>query len=206
MLCALVTPAVAMPVHIYKSPQPPPAFISITTRDEARLESAKAFVDELIHKAISFLANGDLTHNQRKHKFEKLLLNRFDMKTIARFSLGRYWRTATTAQKKEYFKLFEHMILDVYSKRFGDYKGQKIDIRKARPEARSDILVTSFILQDNGTEIQLDWRVRYKEGRYRVVDVIVEGVSMALTQRADFASVIQRGGGEVSVLLTHLRR
>ena len=97
------------------------------------------------------------------------------------------------------------MIVSVYSRRFSDYNGQSLEVKSARPEGKYDVLVQSFIVPDNGQKIRLDWRVRPKKGRYKVVDVIVEGVSMALTQRSDFASVIQRGGGDVSVLLDHLK-
>ncbi len=175
-------------------------------QDEVRLRGAEVFIDDLAKKAISFLENPLLTQEQRRAEFRDLLLTRFDMKTLARFSMGRYWRQATPAQKKEYFKLFQEMIVDVYSHRFDDYKGQTVDVRKARPEGSADIVVNSAIEQPDGTEIQVDWRVRYKDNSYQVVDVIVEGVSMAMTQRSDFASVIQRGGGQVQVLITHLRQ
>ncbi len=176
------------------------------SQDQVRLEGSKEFIDGLAQKAISFLENPLLTQEQRRAAFRDLLIDRFDMKTLARFSMGRYWRQTTKAQKSEYFKLFEEMIIEVYSRRFDEYKGQSINVSKARPEGSSDIIVTSYLGQTDGSEIQIDWRVRYKDQRYRVVDVIVEGVSMAMTQRSDFASVIQRGGGQVHVLISHLRQ
>ena len=97
------------------------------------------------------------------------------------------------------------MVIDVYSQRFEDYNGQDIEIIGSRPEGKRDILVSSILKQDGGPDVRLDWRVRKKNGRHKVVDVIVEGVSMSLTQRSDFASVIQRGGGNVEALLQHLR-
>ncbi|MEC7028100.1 MAG: ABC transporter substrate-binding protein, partial [Pseudomonadota bacterium] len=74
-----------------------------------------------------------------------------------------------------------------------------------RADGEKDTIVTSFIIPDQGSEIQIDWRVRYKDGKYKVIDIIVEGVSMSVTQRSDFSSVIQRGGGNVQVLIDHLR-
>ena len=108
-------------------------------------------------------------------------------------------------QKKEYLSLFKDMVIDVYSKRFEDYNGQKIEVTRSRPEGKRDVLVSSILKQDGGPDVRLDWRVRKKGSQYKVIDVIVEGVSMSLTQRSDFASVIQRGGGEVEALLVHLR-
>jgi len=89
--------------------------------------------------------------------------------------------------------------------RFFDYSGEHFETRSSRPDGTRDIIVSSFIVPENGTEIQVDWRVRYKKGRYQIVDVIVEGVSMSVTHRSDFSSVIQRGGGNIQALLTHLR-
>lgn len=167
---------------------------------------AEVFVDALAKEGIGFLGDKDMTMEERKAAFKKLLSSKFDMQTIGRFALGRYWQTATPEQRKEYMKLFQKMTVEVYSQRFSDYQGQSLEIRGSRPEGSgTDTLVNSVILQDNGPEVKVDWRIRHKNGTYKVVDVIVEGVSMAVTQRSDFSSVIQRGGGNLEVLLKHLR-
>jgi len=172
----------------------------------AQLEQAQAFIDQMGQDGIGFLSNSDLDEVKRKREFEKLLNRSFDMGTIGRFAMGRNWKIATKAERTEYQKLFKRMIIDVYSQRFSDYNGQKLTVTKARPEGKYDILVHSMIVPPNGEKIRVDWRVRPRKGKYKVVDVIVEGVSMALTQRADFSSIIQRGGGDVSVLLAHLEK
>ena len=135
-----------------------------------------------------------------------MLDDSFDIKTIGRFALGRYWRQATSAQKKEYLRLFQDMIVNVYSRRFGDYNGEKFEVLSARGQGPSDVIVISQIIPKSGAAISIDWRVRKKSERLVVIDIIVEGVSMALTQRSDFAAVIQRGGGKVDVLLEHWRK
>ena len=66
--------------------------------------------------------------------------------------------------------------------------------------------MNSSIIPNGGSKIKVDWRVREKNGQMKVIDVVIEGVSMALTQRSDFSSVIQRGGGKIDVLLEHLRK
>ena len=168
-------------------------------------EGAKNFIASMGDRGINFLGNESMSVEAKKAEFSQLLNDSFDMSTIGRFSLGTYWKSATPAQQQEYQKLFKNMIVKVYSKRFSDYKGQKFDVRSARPEGK-DSVVTSFIVPTDGPQVQVDWRVRNKGGSYKVVDIIVEGVSMSQTQRADFASVIQRGGGKVDVLLQHLRQ
>ena len=168
-------------------------------------EGARNFIDSMAGRAIGFLGDEDLPVDEKKSAFRKLLRDSFDMNTISRFSLGRYWREATPQQRDEYQKLFEKMVIEVYSQRFSDYQGQRFEARTFRADGDKDTIVTSFIIPDQGSEIQIDWRIRYKDGKYKVIDIIVEGVSMSVTQRSDFSSVIQRGGGTVQVLLEHLR-
>ena len=179
--------------------------IKLSVSDDQVLAGAKSFVGSVAQRGIDFLSDDKITPERRKAEFRKLLKDSFAMKSLGRFALGRYWRTSTAAQRQEYLKLFEEMVLDVYASRFGEYTDQTFDIRDIRKEGKSDSLVTSFIVPKSGPEIQVDWRVRYKNKKYLVVDVIVEGVSMAVTQRSDFSSVIQRGGGKVDVLIAHLR-
>lgn len=179
--------------------------ITATEISASQTDGAKSFVESMAKQGIDFLANPGLSADQRKAEFKKLLQGKFDIRSIGRFALGRYWNSATDAQKKEYQSLFEKMIVDVYSRRFGDYNGQDFQVGSARPEGQADSIVTTYIVPSDGPKVTVDWRIRYKDGNYKVIDVIVEGVSMATTQRSEFASIIQRGGGQIDALLSHLR-
>lgn len=167
--------------------------------------SAKDFIDQMGQSAIGFLGNNGLSQAQKEAEFKQLLQTSFDIKTIGRFALGSYWNSATPAQQSEYQQLFEQMIIRVYATRFNEYKGERLDVSSSRPDGR-DELVTTYIVPPSGEKIQVDWRVREKNGSYKIVDVIIEGVSMAMTQRSDFSSVIQRGGGNIQVLINHLKK
>lgn len=182
-----------------------PASVTMAQPVAVETASARKFIDTMAGQAIEFLGHANMSQDAKQQQFEKLLRESFDMDTIGRFALGKYWRTATDAQRKEYLSLFRRMVVKVYSTRFSEYDGQKFETRAVRAEGEKDVLVTSFIVPGSGPEVQVDWRVRYKDGRWRIVDVIVEGVSMSVTQRSDFAAVIQRGGGDVGVLIQHLR-
>lgn len=167
---------------------------------------AKSFIDKMAHRALGFLADSGMTQDQKRREFGKLLQDSFDMDTIGRFTLGRYWRVSTKQQRDEYLRLFKVMVVNVYSSRFKEYTGQRFEVRGARQDGDKDAVVSSFLIPQEGPEIQIDWRVRRKDGRYKVVDVLVEGVSMSVTQRSDFAAVIQRGGGDVQVLISYLKQ
>jgi phospholipid transport system substrate-binding protein len=172
----------------------------------AATKGAMAFVDGVGKRGIGILSAAATSEGQRKQSFKSLLNDSFDLTTIGRFALGRYWRVATPQQRSEYQRLFEKMIIDVYSDRFSSYSGQQLKTASAKMVSNTDAMVTTFILpKDGGEKVQVDWRVRNAGGKYKIVDVVVEGVSMSVTQRSDFASVIQRGGGDIAVLIDHLK-
>lgn len=195
--------AAVVPPHAH--PSADTRLISISNSEEDMIAGAKTFIEKLSSRGIGFLADASLSEEQREAEFRKLLKDSFDMKTIGRFALGRYWKTSTKKEQEEYLRLFENMIVNVYSKRFSEYNGEMLEVGSASATGDSDAIVSSYLVPDDGPKISVDWRVRYKNGQYKVVDIIVEKVSMSLTQRSDFASVIQRGGGQVEVLLSHLR-
>ena len=118
-----------------------------------------------------------------------------------------YWRTATPQQRTEFQRLFRKRIVEIYSQRFSEYTGQKFETRGARSDGDTDSIVRSIILPaDGGPQVAVEWRVRQQNGRYRVIDVLVEGVSMSMTQRSEFSSIIQRGGGDLQALIDHLKK
>lgn len=180
-------------------------FVHLVSEDAVEGQ-AEAFVSNLTNKGIAFLSDKAASPAQQKEEFRKLLNSNFDMNTIARFSLGSNWKQASKEQRSEYMDLFNKMIVNVYSQRFSEYEGQEIKVVGSRAQNERDVLVNSVLKQESGPDVKVDWRVRQRNGSFRVVDVIVEGVSMALTQRSDFSSVIQRGGGDIEALLSHLRK
>jgi len=143
---------------------------------------------------------------EREAKFHELVDEAFDVPAIARFVLGPYWRTATDAQREEFQKLFETYIVHVSAVRFGGYSGEQLKVTGSRPEGDKTVFVKSQIVRvGNAPPVNADWRVVKTDRGLKIVDVIVEGVSMAVTEREEFSSVIQRGGGQVEVLLRELR-
>lgn len=209
LLSSLALPGTVLAMHNYDhtryQSEPLPTFIMVQASDEA-IQGAQTFIETVSARGLKFLSAPQLSQEQREKEFETLLKDSFDLKTIARFAMGRYWRQATEEQKQEYINLFEDMVVDTYARRFGEYQGQQIAIEHARAEGQKDAIVNSKIISNNGDpDVRLDWRVRYKNGEYRIIDVLVEGVSMSLTQRSEFSSIIQSGGGNIEALLEKLR-
>jgi phospholipid transport system substrate-binding protein len=162
---------------------------------------ANAFVSDLLSKALQSLADKSLTDEQREKQFRTMLDAKFDMPRISRFVLGRYWTTASEQDRQNFQKLFEDYVVRAYSARFSQYSGEQVKVVGSRPESETVTLVTSQIIRPNGAPpAKIDWRVRKQDNQLRIVDIDVEGVSMLVTQREEFGSVIQRSGGTVAAL------
>ncbi len=164
------------------------------------------FIQSMGDRAISELAIKGLNTKDRAERFRKILGDGFDVPTIARFVLGRYWPAATPQQREEFVALFESFIVQAYAARFGDYAGEKFKVEQVRDLDTQDKLVSSRIDRPQGPPVRLDWRVRAPDESYKVVDVAVDGVSMGVTHRDEFAAVISRSGGRVEGLLEALRK
>lgn len=171
-------------------------------------KEAESFIQTMADEAMSsFRTTQDA--GQRQAEFRNILNQGFDVRAIGKWVLGRYWRKASEAEKEEYLKLFEDFIIVTYSKRFEDYSGDDITLTVTESLAKnsSDAIVRSQIKRPQASDpIMVDWRVKAnKEGEKKVVDVLIAGVSMSQTQRAEFVSVIKRNGGNVSGLIDALR-
>jgi phospholipid transport system substrate-binding protein len=162
---------------------------------QQEIAGATALISNLAEQALAVLRRQDLSLEQREAAFRQLLRNGFDMNFIARFVLGKHWRELNAEQQAEYLDVFSEYVLQTYSRRLGGYAGQTFAVLGARAAGQQDVIVQTRIDQPSGgPPILADWRVRPGAGGYRIVDVIVEGVSMAVTQRAEFGAVVQRGG------------
>lgn len=154
-----------------------------------------AFVDGLVAQALD-AAKDQAVAGEREQRLAALVHDDFDMPRISRFVLGRYWLAASDQEKEDFQKLFETYVVRAFSNRFNQYAGQTVKLTGSRPEGDSGaVIISEIISPQGGPHIRLDWRVRKAADDYRIVDVDVEGVSMVLTQRQEFAAVAERRGG-----------
>lgn len=166
------------------------------------------FVQKMGDQALTELTGENISAGERENRVRKLLNKNFDIKTIGQFVLGRHWRTATEKQRAEYLDLFEDMIVSTYAQRFDEYAGQQFKATGSNPASSKskDYVVQSTVLQKDGPPVKVEWRVRNFGSTPKVIDVLIENVSMSVTQRADFDAVINSGGGKVEALLESLRK
>ncbi len=168
--------------------------------------SPDGFIREIGDRAFVSLGEKGITDQERNRRFRTLLTEAFDLPRIARFVLGRYWRTATDTEQAEFVALFEKFVVQAYSNRFRDLTGKKLIVQQATPIEDSYSLVISEIEIPNQPAVKINWRVQKTANNFKIVDVMVEGISMSITQRDEFAAVIRQSGGKVSGLIDALRR
>jgi phospholipid transport system substrate-binding protein len=169
---------------------------------------ATAFIQKLGDSAIGILADKSLPEEQASKKFRDILHDNFDLNMLGKFALGpTTWKGLNEKQKEEYMRLFETLVVGIYSDRFKTYSGETFMAGTAKSESATDSYVTSFIVKpDSGTPpTQVDWRVRETGGSHRIIDVIVEGVSMSVTKRSEFSAAISQQGGDFNAFLELLR-
>ncbi|MEQ8709134.1 MAG: ABC transporter substrate-binding protein [Rhodospirillales bacterium] len=173
----------------------------------AAAASPEQFIDNLARQAIA-VTSQNLPQPQKIEQFRTLLNQNFNVQGIGQFVLGRYWRAATDAERAEYLRLFEDYIVHSYAKRFDAYQGEQLKVSGSRQDPASGSVMVGSVLQapGGGEPVRIDWQVQPAGSSYQVVDVVVEGVSMGVTQRSEFASVIRRGGGKVETIIAALKK
>jgi phospholipid transport system substrate-binding protein len=158
----------------------------------------------------------DASQDQRPRLFRELLRQNFDVPLIARFVFGRYWRIATPPEQEQLLGLFEDYLVLSYADRLSDYadSGAAPIIIGSRPIEDGAIVSSEIILGRGPTDggrgaplppIRVDWRLIAESGTYKIADVAVDGVSMAATERSEFAA-IERDGGELPGLVSALQQ
>jgi len=165
---------------------------------------AVAFMNTLWDRAVEVLSK-KTDPTVREARFRELFHTDFDCPGIARFVLGRYWRTASEEEQQEFVKLFEDYVVFVYTARLSNFGGEALKVRGSRSDGDGVIVSTDVVSPGTASPMRIDWRLVTDNGAYKISDVIVEGVSMAVTQRSEFASVVQRNGGQVRGLLAMMR-
>ncbi len=172
-------------------------------------DGAKKFVEVLADDAIKSLAVNDISESERASRFRILMHKNFAIKGIGKFVLGRHWRKASDPVRKEYLSLFEDLLVATYAQRFAKYAGETLNISRAEVRGQRDVIVHSTMLRvDSAKPLKIAWRVRgNKSGTYyKIVDIMVEGISMIQTQKSEFASFIKKNGGKLDPLLKEIRK
>jgi phospholipid transport system substrate-binding protein len=166
------------------------------------------FIQGLANEAIAVLRDRQGSLDEREKRFRAVLKDNFAMAKIGRFAVGKFWRKMNTDQRQQYQQLFEKWILKTYSIRFGGYSDETVNVVKTIKAGQTDVLVRTKINSSSGRALKVDWRVRNFKGHFKIIDVLIEGVSMLVTQKAEFGAVLRQRGidGLIEILRSQVDR
>ena len=166
----------------------------------------KQFIQEIVDEAKKVLVDSN-TKEFKTKKLSELALKTVDIKGVAYYSLGSYRKEFSDEQMKEYLPLFEKYFLKSFTSRLTDYSDPKINVLSAEVLNPKYTIVKSLLLAtDKKPEVNIEWRVYTKNPDKPLIrDLIIEGLSLARTQKEEFASVIETNNGDVSKLFITLK-
>ena len=163
------------------------------------------FVQSIVDKASKVLAN-NLSKEQRIKKLKLIAMESVDIRGIGLYTLGSHRKNLSDNQKKEYNNLFYEYFLKSFSSRLADYTDPKINVLSQEKINEKYTIVSSLLVStDKRPEVKLDWRVYTKNPNQPLIrDLIIEGLSLARTQKEEFNSVIQSNDGDINALFVNL--
>ena len=167
---------------------------------------AESFVQNQASRVLAVLNDHGMGLDAKKTAFRTMVDQLADVPRITSFVLGRYRRTVTPAQYAAFSSAFREYADNVYESRLGQYSGQTLKVTGSIVRQPGDVVVTSDVGGGRGAPTQVNWRViRGSDGRYKAVDVQVEGVWLAITEQQDFVSTLDNHNGDLNVLINQLR-
>jgi phospholipid transport system substrate-binding protein len=143
--------------------------------------------------------------DQKEAYFRQMLHQDADLDGISRFVLGPYWRIASVEQRQEFEKLFEDYIIRADGPLLIKHSGGTFRVTGSRTDP-AGVIVASQITSPQGPVIEMDWQLGISDGRYKIQDVSIDGVSAVMSRRAQVEAMMSRAGGQVATLLAVLRQ
>ena len=168
--------------------------------------SPKQFINELINDAISNLSNKNLTLNEKEEFIKKISLENVDIDALGLYTLGELRKSSNENDISKYQKTFEKYFLKNLTSRLKDYSSSKFEIIGEDKKSTTYTIISSKISPiDGGPEIKIDWRVYTKNPDKPLIrDLIVEGLSLARTQKEEFASILSSNNNDIKILISKL--
>jgi len=180
--------------------------IGLTQKTFAYSSDPKQFVSEVIDETKKILMETN-TKEYKTKKLSEMALETVDIKGVAYYSLGNYRKELNDEQLKEYLILFEKYFLKSFSSRLTDYSEPKIEVISAKILNPKYTMVESLLLgTDKKPEVKIDWRIYTKNPDKPLIrDLIIEGLSLARTQKEEFSSIIEANNGDITKLFITLK-
>ena len=163
---------------------------------QATRSAPMAVISDTVDEVLTVLNDASLGSEARRSRIEKIAYRRFDFVTMSRLVVARYWKRFTPAQQEELVREFKAFLARTYGDRIDRYNQEQIEIVGERQEPRGDVSVLTRIVGGEYDGADVNYRLRGKDGRWRIIDVKIEGISIVLNYRDQFKAVLSRGGPE----------
>lgn len=189
-----------------------PAVLTLSAATPAHAQAqrdteAENFVSLEANRALKILNDTAMGREAKKQAFHGFVDQVADVPRITGFVLGKYRRSLTAAQYAEFAEVFRRYADSVYESRLGQYHGERLEVTGSTVRTAGDVVVATKVVGGRiKNPTQVLWRViRGADGRYRAVDVSVEGIWLAITEQQDFVSTLDNNHGDINVLISQLR-
>jgi len=180
------------------------ALVSASPARAVSIDAAKTLVAALAAD-LTNLVNSGRSANQLYGAFEGLLVRYGDMPAVAASVLGPPWRTADASQRRAFVAAFQTYLSRKYGAQFREFQNARIEVTGARDGGRAGVLVQTRVLRPGRESVAVDWQISDRSGSARVVNLVIEGVSMLATERAEIGARLEAARGDVSTLTAQLK-
>ena len=181
-------------------------FFLFQSSAQAYSSDPKEFVHELVNEAISKLSDKNLDTEQKKEFIKEVALENVDINALGLYTLGELRKSSEKEDILNFQKVFEKYFLKSLTSRLTDYSSSKFEIVGEDKKSSNYTIVSSKVIPKNGgPEIKIDWRIFTKNPEKPLIrDLIVEGLSLARTQKEEFASILSSNNNDIKILISKL--
>ena len=177
----------------------------LVSYSDENLASSKVFVEKLGKQVVEKVSNTEITELERYNNFKKLYLSSFDNYYISRFVLGRYWKTIDKGVQKKFVDSFNNYIVATYAPKFKGWEGTFKAVESLFENNYYNVKMD--ILNKDGPTLKMMWKMYLNKNKeFKILDVNIDGVSMLVTQRAEFLSVIKNHPNGVNGLIDAMNK
>jgi len=165
------------------------------------------FVQSTVNRASQVLSD-DISKEQKMKKLKLIAKDTVDIRGVGFYSLGKYRKKLNDSQKKRYIELFEKYFLKSFSSRLSEYSNPKINVNSQEKINENYTIVSSTLVEtEKRPEVKIDWRIYTKNPEKPLIrDLIIEGLSLARTQKEEFGSILESNDGDINALFASLKK
>jgi len=168
--------------------------------------AAVKLIENVTKEGIEQIINSNSSIEEKNKVFKRLFTENLDLDFIGKYVLGRYWRTSSAEQRKDFIKLYREFNIQTWSKRFDEFTGKEFKFNgTSSANNANQIFVDTTVPVNEGNPISVKWRVNDVNGKLKIIDIIIENVSLAQTARTEYTSYIAKSPKGVDGLLDNLR-